>query len=85
MDFIWFYKLFISAVTFTGDYAYVWNQLQGFKYSHGDQIMILDTDYEIDMKYRRLTVYYVSNNWFTRLLGFEPKNELQKLNKYRSL
>jgi len=85
MYFTWFYKLFISAITFTGDYAYIWNCKTNFENSHGSDIIILDADYEIDLKYRRLTIYYVSNNILTRLLGFEPKDCLQKLNKCRSL
>lgn len=83
MNFIWFYKLFISSVTFTGDYAHVWTKQTSFKNIHGDDIIILDTDYEVDLKFRRLTIYYVPNNWLTRLMGFTPVDCLLKINKCR--
>lgn len=73
MEINWLYRLFIQAITFTGDHAYVVALQKKWVQSEGIGIIILDSDYEIDRKMRRLTIYYVPNNFITRLLGFEKK------------
>ncbi len=83
MDTLWLHRLFIQVVTFTGDYATVFDQQRRWLMDKGYTIMLLDSDYEADrvgkLKVKRVRLYYVSDNFITRLLGFKPHPELLNL------